>query len=254
MMRAPGRSLAAERVRALRDTVAAERIHVLGNTVAAEWVKLRGLPAVLVTMLGTVGAAIVLTALVAAAEPHPKTAAGTTVDATQIMLRTIQFLQVGPILIGVLAVATEYAGSQIRTTLAATPARTLLLAGKAVAYVGAAAITSATALGATTITLALRSRTDISGRSLLGGGLYLVLIGLLGFALAVLLRSLIPPLATMLGLVLIVSPLLKGFSDNARYLPGADVVLTPGTDALALLGWITVVTVAATTAFHARDA
>lgn len=233
---------------------------ILARTAAAELVKLRGLPAVLATMLGTVGTGVVLAAALASSAPA-------TADAVQVLTQAVRLLQAGPILLGVLAVATEYAGRQIATTLTATPNRLLLLAGKTVAYLIAATATSVAAIGgglATAwLTLALREggpARAVDGWPVAGAAVYLVLIGWLSLGLAVLLRSLIPPLVSILALVLVVSPLLSGHTGYARwlpdragsllYLPGADPV--PGT--IVLLIWIAVTASAAIVTFLARDA
>lgn len=241
-------------------------IRSLGNTIAAELVKLRGLPAVLAAVLGTVAASIALAATIAAAAPA-------TADAVQMMTVTpvITFLQAGPVVLGVLVAGSEYAGRQLATTLTATPNRLLLLAGKATAYLGAAALTSLVTVGAgaTTAWIVLSARDirqahALDPRPLIGAVLYLVLIGLLALALTILLRSLIPTLVTMLALVLIASPLLAGHSEHARwlpdragsllYLPDSDPLLTAGTGALVLLAWIAAAGIAASAAFPRRDA
>ena len=240
-------------------------IRDLAATVAAELLKLRGLPVVLVTMLGSVAAAITLAAAIAASPT------GAATDAVDVTLGTIPFLQIGPILLGVLSVSTEYAGGQIRSTLIAVPNRPLLLAGKTGAYLVAAATTCAAALsaglGTAWIALTVRHGTptaDPNGWPVLGAAAYLVLIGLLGHAVTVLTRDLVPALVTMLGLVLIASPLLSGLTEHARYLPDragsllyhpdADAVLTPGTGTLVLLAWITATGTAAVISFFSRDA
>jgi len=237
----------------------------IANALAAELGKLRSLPGALVTMLGSVAAAIALAATVAASST------GAATDAVDATLRMVPFLQIGPILLGVLSVSTEYTGGQIRTTLAAVPNRTLLLVGKTGAYLVAAAITSAAALsaglGTAWITLTVRHSTptaDPNAWPVLGAAAYLVLIGLLGHAVTVLTRDLVPALVTMLGLVLIASPLLSGLTEHARYLPDragsllyhpdADAVLTPGTGTLVLLAWITATGTAAVISFFSRDA
>lgn len=234
------------------------------DVAVAELVKLASLPAVPATALGTVGVAIALTAAVAASSTAPTSAA-------QVTLVTIPYLQIGPLLIGILAVATEYTGHQIRTSLTATPNRLLLLADKTLAYLTAAGITSSAAVGTgfatAAVTLAVRDAApsgDGNAWPIAGAVAYLVLIGLLGFALTVLLRSLIPPLVAVLALVLTISPLLSGYTEHARWLPdraggllyldGADEVLTSGTGALVLLAWITATAAAACTTFATRDA
>lgn len=239
-------------------------IRTLRNTFAGEFLKLCGLPSALAAMVGTVAASIALAAALATSAPA-------TAGALHVMLLTVPFLQIGTILVGVLTVATEYAGSQIRTTLTATPNRPLLLAGKSLTYLTAAAITSAAAVGAglatAAIDLAARNTTpaeDLNGWPIAGAIVYLTLIGLLGFALTILLRSLIPPLVTMLSLVLIASPLISGYTAHARwlpdkagsglYLPAAESLLTAGSGALILLAWIAATGALAFAAFLARDA
>lgn len=232
--------------------------------IAAELIKLRGLPVVVATVLGTIGVAIVLAAGIA-------TSARTPMAPGQTLVAIVPFLQIGLILLGILTVATEYQGSQHRTTLTASPARLRLLSAKVLAYLLVAAIASAVAVGAglaaAAITLAARDSAPTDGTngwSIAGAVLYLVLIGLLALVLTVLLRALVLPLVAMLALVLIVSPLVAGSTEHARwlpdragsllYLPQGDPVLTAGTGALVLLAWITATAIAAATTFLARDA
>ncbi len=236
----------------------------LARATAAELVKLAGLPAVLATVLATVAAGAALSAALAWSQPG-------SVDAMQVTTQAIVFLQVGLVLVGVLAAGTEYAGRQIATTLTATPNRLRLLAGKTAAYLATAAATSlATVVVATTTAWVvlgargLRSTRGLDVRPLLGAAGYLVLVGLLALALAGLLRSLVPSLVTMLALLLIASPLLAAATEHARwlpdragsqlYLPHDDPALTPATGALVLLGWVTATALAAALAFHYRDA
>ena len=119
--------------------------------------------------------------------------------------------------------------------------------------------------GRALVALAVRGEhAPVDGRPLAGAAAYLVLIGLLALALAVLLRSQLPPLVAMLGLVLVLSPLLSGLTEHARWLPdragsllyqpGADTVLTPAAGALVLLCWTAATGAAAAAAFLARDA
>jgi ABC-2 type transport system permease protein len=226
------------------------------RAVAAELIKIRTLPAAVATASGTVLAAAALAALVAAGDPGA--------DAVAVVLRTVPLLQAGPALLGVLAVASEYAGTQVRTTLTAIPDRTTALLARTVAFLVGAAVTSAVAC-AVGLAVAL---------AVVGGGaaplpiaaaaLDLVLIGLLAHALALLLRALVPALVGVLALVFVVPPLLAPVTEQARwlpgaagralYLPGSDAVLTPGTGALVLVAWVVLVGGAATWAFRTRDA
>ncbi|PZG21289.1 ABC transporter permease [Micromonospora craterilacus] len=236
----------------------------LSHAVSAELIKLCGLPAVLAATLGTVAAATVISAALAASPMDPA-------EPTAIVRQAVPYLQVGTIVLGILSAGTEYAGGQIRTTLTALPDRPLLLAGKAIAYLLWAAGTAAAALAAGLLTagttLAVR---DVPGSAagtpwtIVGAAGYLVLIGLLGQAVAVLTRSLVPALVVLLGLLLVVSPLLGGVTEQARYLPdqagallylpGADRILTPVTGLLVLLAWIATTVIATVAATLCRDA
>lgn len=236
----------------------------IARITSTELIKLRTLPVVVATVVGTIATAIVLAGAIAASSTVP-------VGAVAAMLATIPFVQIGVILLGVLAVATEYQSSQIRTTLAATPRRRHVLAGKGLAFLGAAVVTSTVAVGSGWATAAIvsASREVVAPEAstvwpVVGAAAYLALIGSLAFALTVLLRALVPPLVAMLSLALIVSPLAGSLTEHARWLPDraggllylgdADAVLDAPTGALVLVAWIVVVGVAAGTAFSRRDA
>ncbi|GAB3168328.1 ABC transporter permease subunit [Myceligenerans halotolerans] len=245
-------------------------IRALGNTTMAELIKLRGLPEIRLALIGTVGAAAAFSALVAASGGSDDA------DPVRAVLETIPFLQVGVIVLGVLVVAGEYTGRQIRTTLVATPRRLVVLAAKTLAYLTASAVASvvAVACGLCSAWVVAAARGDhvvaaaggrpAAGTLLAGATVYLVLIGLLGLAVAVVARSLIVPLVALLAHMLIVSPLLAGLTEHARWLPDRagsllhlpddDAVLDPATGALVLVAWIAVATCAAGLAFARRDA
>ncbi|GAA0561424.1 hypothetical protein GCM10010172_50760 [Paractinoplanes ferrugineus] len=214
------------------------RRHRLRRATTAELIKLRGLPAALAAMLATVVAG----ALFAAADPAGPAQA-------------VPFLQIGPIVLGVLVVAAEYSGRQIATTLIAMPRRLVLLAGKAGAYLIAATATSVITIGGWLVPGRPAGRWTV-----IGAAAYLVLMGLLALGLTVLLRSLVLPLAGLLTLVLVVSPLLAGYTEHARWLPdqaGRALSQPHGdftTGAAILLAWTASVAAAGTVAFLSRDA
>jgi len=234
------------------------------NTIAAELIKLRSLPAVLTTMGGTVIAAAALSATI--------TASDRSADTVHVIAQSVTFVQVGLIVIGVLVVGTEFSGRNMRISMIATPNRMLLFAGKSIAYLVAAMTTSAAAIGAGVLAATLvhvPGEDSSMGRAsiwsaLPGAWTYLVLIGLLAFALTFLLCSLVPPLVAMLCLVLIVSPMLSTLTSNAQYLPDragsvlyqpeAGTTLSPEVGVLVFVAWIAVITAGACTRFCTRDA
>ncbi|MFD6446117.1 hypothetical protein ACFWEJ_13535 [Promicromonospora sp. NPDC060204] len=249
----------------------------LPNIIAAELDKLRTLPAVVLVAVATavvgVALAAALTASAAATQGEAVSTTGvstTGISTTDVLAQAVPFVQTGLILLGVLPVSHELAGRQLRTTLAAVPRRGMLLAGKTVATLVAAALTAAAAvgglLGAATVTAYLTDAPVAAGRidagPVLGAVAYLVLIGLLSHAIALLVRGPVPALVGTLSLVLIVSPLLASLSEHARWLPDraaaqlyapADEVLTAATGALVMLAWIALVGTLATVLFVRRD-
>jgi ABC-2 type transport system permease protein len=242
------------------------------NVVAAELDKLRTLPAAALAAVGTtvVGVALAAALTASAAAAHGAAVPTTDVPITDIMARAVPFVQTGLILLGVLPVSHELAGSQLRTTLAAVPRRGLLLVGKTVATLVVTALTAAATvgglLGAATVTAYLTGAPvapgGIDAEPVLGAVAYLVLVGLLSHAVTLLLRGLVPALVGTLGLVLIVSPLLATLTEHARWLPDraaaqlyapGDEVLTAATGALVTLAWIAAVGASAAVRFVRRD-
>ncbi len=238
------------------------------NVTAAELGKLRTLPVVVLTAVGTAVIGVTIAAALAAFAAEQ----GTPVSSTDITIQAVPFVQAGLILLGVLPVAHEHTGSQLRTTLAVVPRRGLLLAGKTIATLVAVALTAAAATvggsqAAAAITRHLVDAPVDDSRAgpwpALGAATYLVLVGLLSHAVALLVRHLVPALVGTLSLVLIVSPLLAGLTEHARWLPDraamqlydpADTLLTPATGTLVMLAWIVVVGTAAGVLFIRRDA
>ncbi len=238
----------------------------IGHITAAELDKLRTLPAVTFTVIGTILTSSAFAAAVtvsATQDGAPSTVVGVTVH-------TVPLVQAGLVLLGILPAAHEHAGRQITTTLIAVPHRGLLALGKTAAallYICAAAAMAVGAiLAAATITQHLRGTAgplgDIDLWRLTGSATYLALIGLLTYSAALLVRHLAPVLAGMLSLLLIVSPLLSGVSDHARWLPDraasqlydpTDSLLTPGSGALVALVWIVAIGGIATVQFIRRD-
>jgi hypothetical protein len=191
--------------------------------------------------------------------------------AIPLAVQGVAFCQAGLIALGVLAVGTEYAGCQIVTTLATIPNRTLLLVGKATAYLIGAAAMAAAAIGAGLAAawaiLAGWGATAVDWGPvwpMVGAAVYLVAMGLLAFAVATLLRSLIAPLVGMSSLVFVVSPLLTGIGQYGHWLPdqagallygqGDGTARTPVAGALVLAGWIAAVMLAAGVRFFRHDA
>ncbi len=241
------------------------RTNRLGNVMAAELVKLCTLPAAALTAIGTVLVSAALMAASAAAAADE----GLTVSATDVTLNLVPLVQSGAVLLGILSVSHEYAGTQHRTTLLAVPGRGLLLAGKTVAAAIALALVAVAtvSVGAAAAAIVQRLLDAPAGTlepwRLAGAACYLTLIGMLSYAAALLVRHLIPALVGMLSLVLLLPPLVAALTEHARWLPGlagmqlydsTDAVLTAGTGTLVLTAWILLVGAVAATRFVRTDA
>ncbi|WP_112266738.1 ABC transporter permease [Lentzea terrae] len=209
--------------------------NALRHVFAAELRKLATLPAVhstvAITVLATPGLAL---------------AAG---------FRAVEYGQLGLILVGVLTAAGEYGGKQIRTSLVCVPNRPLLLSGKVLAYLAVATPTTLFT-GALSIVAA-----EVPATELPGTAVYLIMIGLLALAIAVLLRSVAGAVATLTTLVLVVSPLLAAATDAAEYLPdraGASLyrpgVLSPWEGGAVMAAWLVITFAVAVVTFTRRDA
>lgn len=151
------------------------------NLIAAELLKLRTLPAVVATAIGTAVAVAVLSR-VADAE-------------------AMRYGQAGFILLGVLAAASEYSGRQIQTTLTSAPGRTSLAAAKIVAHLIAAALTAVVVV------------------PFVDSSAHYVMISALAHAVALLVRDMVVALVVMLTLVFVAPPLLGMVTALARFLP-----------------------------------
>ncbi|HEY0805849.1 MAG TPA: hypothetical protein VGD84_12320 [Pseudonocardiaceae bacterium] len=250
----------------------------LPNVTLAELSKLRTLRGVAATIAATVVCGVGLATLFAAATlrqpgaPQQLTASA----AVDTSLAAIPYCQIGLIVLGIVTTASEYGGPQIRTTLASVPNRMTLLTGKVVAYLAVAAGTALTTVGTSVVATetalgahrppvsALRTAHHLG--TMLGAAGYLVLIGLLAIAVAVLVRSFVATLVAMLTAIVVLSPVLAAITKLAAYLPdraGALLyqsnpdpggVLTPVQGAVVLGTWIVVLLGAAAVTFTARDA
>lgn len=176
-------------------------------------------------------------------------------------LNAISYGQIGIIVLGVLVATSEYAGGQIRVSLAAVPNRNLFLTAKATALLLAslavAVPTVVLSYLATVMGLGEHGRItlttgDIPGH-LAGAVGYLVLMSLLAFALGVLTRSTVVPLVGLIALTQAVSTVLVQTVDPlahlARYLPDlagkllyaqspSQDILTATTGGLVMVAWV----------------
>ncbi|WP_144713085.1 ABC transporter permease [Curtobacterium pusillum] len=270
----------------------ASRVRFTG-VLHSEWIKLRSLRSTIwslaVLIVLPIGIGVLLASLANdGGDPVTGDAARNALVQYSTAGATIAVLVVA--VIGALVVTGEYGTGMIRSTFAAVPRRWEALAAKgivlaAVLFVASAISVWATAFAAVPLANAnhVEASLDASvAMPLLGASVYLTLIGLLAFAVGILLRSTAGAIATVLGLLLVapvVVQLVQGFT-NAKWLGTVNNLLPQnagqplmqfGTEdtsgwhdgVLALGGWsgfavlaawVAVATVTALVAAQKRDA
>ncbi|MDP9794977.1 ABC-type transport system involved in multi-copper enzyme maturation permease subunit [Catenuloplanes nepalensis] len=187
-------------------------------------------------------------------------------DAVSIAISGTTFASLALGVLGVLVGAGEYTTGLIRATLTAVPSRLPVLWAKALVYgpialiAGVAGAFGAFAVGAPVLdgeSVSMVLSDDNVLRSLFGAGLYLGLVGVLGVALGILVRSSAGGIAILAGGLLILPGLAmllpSGWYDAIDgYLPstaGAQIMSTtsdrPWTGLAIFAGWVAVTLAAA---------
>ncbi|AEE45225.1 putative ABC transporter transmembrane protein [Cellulomonas fimi] len=199
----------------IRPRVAVQPV-TFGRLVAAEWVKLRSLRSTWWTLILAVAAFAALgwlraSSIASIAQDVPDGALVGPVYATSGLL-VAQLALSG---LAVVAVTAEYRTGQIRSTLAAAPARVPALVAKLVVVLGAvlvAGLAGAAAgwAGAAPSFARAGMTVDLADpehlRLMLGVPLYLVAMAALAFGIGATLRSSAAGIATVMGLVFVVEP------------------------------------------------
>lgn len=253
------------------------------DTLRAEGRKLATLP--------TVGLTVVLTALLTVGVALMSgTSVGTALSDNPEMIvddftpevagfDAVHYGQIGIIVLGVLAVSSEYGNGQVRTSLLAVPGRWRFLAAKAGAVALAALLCAVVTVPAAFVTyqIALGEHGlplgDVPGSDVpamwAGAVLYWVLMALLAAGATLVSRSALLPLAVLVGMVMALSIFLTTLTDLADYLPdraGAQLFTLDGQGAgppsdlstleggAVMCAWVVGVWALAAWVFHRRDA
>jgi ABC-2 type transport system permease protein len=195
-------------------------------------------------------------------------------------------LYIGQLIIGVLGVlviSSEYSTGMIRTTLATNPHRGMMITAKAVVFTAVALVSSlVTAFVSFFVGQALMSSHHLSTtigspnvlRAVIGGALFLTACGLLAFGLGLLLRHTAAGIATVVGLLFVVTILINFLpqswqNDVDKWIPalaGGQIWMTtpnpPGNTPMfsawpsfaVLCGYAAVALIAGALLFRKRDA
>ncbi|MEE6257694.1 hypothetical protein [Plantactinospora sonchi] len=248
------------------------------NLVRAELRKLLGLPTAWIgLLLGTLLAPAIT--LLNAPYVRRSIASGTLTDLSDLGLQNLGVGLLGPMILGVVVVSGEYTSTgenvpgarQLTATLTAVPARISLLAAKTTALVLVVAVQAAvtTAAALTLVQVLHGAQVPVPAPArIVGVVLYWVLTALLAYAIALITRNGIVPLALLIlnSTVVSVSFLLTKVTDLAAYLPdiagarmfirAADfpVEMAPVTAGLVMTAWVAALLAAGAVLFHRRDA
>jgi ABC-2 type transport system permease protein len=205
----------------------------------AEWTKLWSVRSTLWSLLVTIAIIVGLGALFCAARvaraDHLDPGELKNFDPTGFSLNGIFLAQLAVGVLGVLVMTSEYATGQIRATFGATPQRNLVLAAKVAVFmfvvfvVGLVACFTAFFIGQAILGGSTKFHNASLGdpgvlRAVVGGAMYLAVLGALGIGLGTILRRTAGAIAALVGLLLIL-PILVNFlpspwnTDISKYLP-----------------------------------
>jgi ABC-2 type transport system permease protein len=220
------------------------------NAVRCEWTKLRTSPGTVWLAVAVVVTTAGVSAFTSAATGCPDGACP--FDPAKVSLAGVAVGQAVVVVLGVLAVGTEYSSGTMRLTLAAVPCRTHVLAAKAAVV---AAIVCAAAVPSTLLSLwaghaILDDPPDLGSgavlRAAVGSVLYLVLVALLSLGLATMARDAATAVGTVLALLYVLPILAAAVRDEdwERHLKqvgpmsaGLAVQATRGLDDLPIGPW-----------------
>ncbi|MGC4747972.1 hypothetical protein ACLQ28_20295 [Micromonospora sp. DT201] len=247
------------------------------SLVRAELRKLLGLPTAWVGLvLGTLVAPVVV--LLNAPYTRRAMAAGTLTDTSDLGLRDLGIGLIGPMVLGVIVVSSEYTATgqdtpgacQFTATLAATPDRVRLLMAKTTALVlvvvAQAAVTAAATLTLTQVLHGEHAPAPALAR-VAAAIFYWTLTTLLAYAITLITRSGIVPLTLLIinSSVVSVSYLLTKVTSLAVYLPDIagtqmflrsgdfPVEIAPVTAGLVMTAWVVALLAVGAVLFHRRD-
>jgi ABC-2 type transport system permease protein len=207
----------------------------------SEWTKLRSVRSTTWTLLATVvitiGIGIIATATEATRWAHSFPASRLSFDPTNLSLTGLLFGQLAIGILGVLVISAEYGTGTIRSSLAAVPNRRMLLAAKAAVFalvvliVGEVVCFGTFFIGQMLIGGAAPHATIGQPgvlRAVVGGGLYLALLGLLALGLGSIIRHSAGAIAAFVGVLLIIPLILPALPTSLNHAIGKFEPVTIG--------------------------
>jgi ABC-type transport system involved in multi-copper enzyme maturation permease subunit len=252
----------------------------------SEWTKLRSVRSTVWSMVVLVVLDLGFTALFAwlNASQWDKNdrqfRAAVAADPTSLILGSgLGFGQLAICVLGVMVITSEYATGTIRATLLAVPRRLPVLAAKSAVFaalvlvLGTAVSFASFFVGAPILHSHAPVSLDDPGvlRAVVGGGLYLAMLGLFALAIGAIVRHTAAGITLVVGVVLVLATVSRFLSgDIGRYtrgyLPseagvlvththqGADDLFTPWQGYAVFAGWTVLLLVTAAVLLRRRDA
>jgi len=259
------------------------RLSDFAGTLRMEWIKLRSVRSTYWSLLALVGGIVAIGLLISfttVSRWGQTTAIERAVfDPTFRSLTGIFLGQMAIGVLGALVITAEYSTGMIRSTFAAVPQRVSVLAAKAITFAGVAlAVGTAACLAAFLAGQAIFAGKGIGVslgapgelRAVLGGGVFLALLGLLALGIGAIVRHTAGAIAAFVGLILVVPALVSALpspwsGDISKFLPsdaGQALVsvhtsagqLSPWAALAVLVGWVAVSLGTAAVLIRRRDA
>jgi ABC-2 type transport system permease protein len=227
------------------------------DTVRMEWIKLRSVRSTYWSLLALVGGIVAIGLLVAfTTVSRWGQITGAERAAFDPTFRSMTGIFLGQMAIGVLGalvVTAEYSTGMIRSTFAAVPQRTSVLAAKAITFAGVALVAGTTACLAAFLSgqaifagkgigVSLGAAGEL--RAVLGGGVLLALLGLFALGIGAMLRRTAGAVSAFMGMILVAPVLVSALpspwsGDIAKFLPSSagQSLITVHTSASQLSPW-----------------
>jgi ABC-type transport system involved in multi-copper enzyme maturation permease subunit len=202
-----------------------------GGTLRSEFTKIRSVRStywtLLVLLVISVGIGAAISAGTAASWNQTSAADRATFDATQVSIAGMLYLgQLVIVVLGALVLTAEYSTGMIRTSLTAMPRRATVYAAKALVFaVVALVVTLISAFVAFFLGQALLASTHdnatLSGhdvlRAVVGGALYVALVGLFAFAAGAIFRHTAATITSVIGLLFVIPILVQLLPHSWRF-------------------------------------
>ena len=209
------------------------------RVMAAEWTKIRSVRSTVWSLILLVVISLGFTALFVGLtvaqwdQASPQDRAQIMADPTGMILGSgFFFSQLAICVLGVMVIASEYSTGMIRASLLAVPRRLPMFAAKGVVFgllvlvVGVVVSFGSFFIGAPILDSKARVSLGDPGvlRAVVGGGLYLAMLGLFALAIGAIVRHTAAGITGVIGFVLVLSPLAQllpgSFGDHVHaYLP-----------------------------------